>query len=363
MCVETPYGLCFVGFGNVGQGLARILVRKERELKDRWGFTFRTVAVVTRTRGAAVSGSGLSLPELLEKSDRGEPIGNDRISPIDAALLPDTNIVLDVTPTNLVTGEPGLSLTRAALGAGRSVVSSNKGPVSLALSELKELARARGVRYRFEGSVLSGTPSLNLALESLAGCDVQKVQGIVNGTTNFILTRMEEGVEYAEALREAQEKGYAEADPAGDVDGWDAAVKAQILAAVVLGSNLSLGAVKRTGISAISRNDVESALSRGKRIKLIAKAARTSEGTCASIAPVEIPLSHPLACVGGAMNALTFTTDNLKEITIIGPGAGREETGQALLSDMLAIVSAEKRCSPGRKKEIRNQAVPFLSPR
>ena len=355
MCVESSYGLCFIGFGNVGQGLARILVRKERELEERWGFTFRTVAVVTRTRGAAVSGSGLSLRELLERSERGEPIGNDRISPIDAALLPETGIVLDVTPTNLVTGEPGLSLTRAALGAGRSVVSSNKGPVSLALTELKELADSTGAHYRFEGSVLSGTPSLNLALESLAGCNVQKVEGIVNGTTNYILTRMEEGFEYADALREAQEKGYAEADPAGDVDGWDAAVKAQILAAVVLGTNLSLGAVKRTGISAISRTDVESALSRGKRIKLIAKAARTYEGACASVAPVEIPLSSHLASVGGAVNALTFTTDNLKEVTIIGPGAGREETGQALLSDMLAIASSDRnRC---RRKEERKSKI------
>ena len=342
MRIDSSLGLCFIGFGNVGQGLARILVRKERELAERWGFTFRTVAVVTRTRGAAVSSDGLSLADLLDRVARGEPVGSARISPVEAALLPQTDIVLDVTPTNLINGEPGLSLTRAALGSGRSVVSSNKGPVSLALTELKELARARGAHYRFEGAVMSGTPSLNLALESLAGCDVREVQGIVNGTTNYILTRMEEGFEYADALREAQEKGYAEADPAGDVDGWDAAVKAQILAAAVLGSTLPLDAVERTGIAAISRADVEAAAKRGKRIKLLAKAARTPGGVAASVAPAEIPLSHPLASVGGATNALTFTTDTLRDVTIIGPGAGREETGQALLSDMLAIASAER---------------------
>lgn len=344
MRVDSSLGLCFIGFGNVGQGLARILVRKERELAERWGFAFRTVAVVTRTRGAAVSrdGEGLSLADLLARVERGEPVGNERISPVEAALLPQTDIVLDVTPTNLINGEPGLSLTRAALGSGRSVVSSNKGPVSLALAELKALARARGAHYRFEGSVMSGTPSLNLALESLAGCDVREVQGIVNGTTNYILTRMEEGFEYADALREAQEKGYAEADPAGDVDGWDAAVKAQILAAAVLGFPLPLDAVERTGIAAISRADVEAAAKRGKRIKLLAKVARTPDGVAASVAPAEIPLTHPLASVGGATNALTFTTDTLRDVTIIGPGAGREETGQALLSDMLAIAGAER---------------------
>ena len=344
MRVESTVGLCFAGFGNVGQGLARILVRKERELAERWGLNCRTVAVVTRTRGAAVSRDGLSLAELLARAERGEQLGTDRITPVEAALLPQTDVVLDVTPTNLKTGEPGLSVTRAALGSGRSVVTSNKGPVSLALEELRELARERGACFRFEGSVMSGTPSLNLAMESLAGCDISHVQGIVNGTTNYILTRMEEGCEYGEALAEAQEKGYAEADPSGDVDGWDAAVKAQILASVVLGSPISLDAVDRTGISSITRSDVEAAASRGRRIKLIARAARTAGGVSASVSPTEIPLAPPLAGVGGATNALTFTTDNLRDVTIIGPGAGREETGQALLSDLIAVAAAERAC-------------------
>ncbi|NLK18572.1 MAG: homoserine dehydrogenase, partial [Synergistaceae bacterium] len=311
MCVESPVGLCFVGFGNVGQGLARILVRKERELAERWGLNCKTVAVVTRTRGAAVSRDGLSLAELLARAARGEQLGSDRITPVEAALLPQTDLVLDVTPTNLKTGEPGLSVTRAALRSGRSVVTSNKGPVSLALEELRGLAREGGAAFRFEGSVMSGTPSLNLAMESLAGCNISQVQGIVNGTTNYILTRMEEGCEYEEALAEAQEKGYAEADPSGDVDGWDAAVKAQILASVVLGSPMPLNAVDCTGISSITRSDVEAAAGRGSRIKLIARAARTADGVSASVSPAEIPLAHPLAGVGGATNALTFTTDNL----------------------------------------------------
>ncbi|NLM70398.1 MAG: homoserine dehydrogenase [Synergistaceae bacterium] len=342
MRLDSTLGLCFIGFGNVGQGLAHILLRKERELEERWGLACRTVAVVTRTRGAAVSRDGLNLEELLAKAERGESIGVEKITPIEAALLPQTDIVLDVTPTDLETGEPGLSVTRAALGSGRSVVTSNKGPVSLALAELQALARERGAHFRFEGSVMSGTPSLNLALESLAGCDVSQVQGIVNGTTNYILTRMEEGCEYEDALQEAQEKGYAEADPSGDVDGWDAAVKAQILASAVLGAPISLSAVDRTGISAITRADVEAAAARGNRIKLLAKVSRTAGGVSASVAPGEVPLSHPLAGVGGATNALTFTTDNLHDVTIIGPGAGREETGQALLTDLIAIATAER---------------------
>jgi homoserine dehydrogenase len=143
------------------------------------------------------------------------------------------------------------------------------------------------------------------------------------------------------------DRGYAEADPSGDVDGWDAAVKAQILAGVVLGSPLPLSSVDRRGIAGITKRDVEDALARGHRIKLVAKACRTGGAVRASVAPEEIPLSHPLAGVSGATNAITFTTDTLGDVTIIGPGAGREETGQALLSDMLAIAA-------GARKEDKN---------
>lgn len=347
MRVESSWGLCFIGFGNVGQGLAHILVRKERELAERWGFHFRTIAVVGKTKGGIIRPEGIDLAELLDRVNRGNPLGSDVISPVAATLLPGVDMVIDVTPTNLIDGEPGLSFTRTTLEAGRHIVSSNKGPVSLAYTELKNLALRRGCFYRFEGAVLSGTPSLNLALESMAGCDIRQVQGIVNGTTNYILTRMEEGREYNDALREAIDKGYAEANPSGDVDGWDAAVKTQILAGVVLGTPLPLASVERKGISSITRQDIEDAAGRGNRIKLMAKAVRSGDSVHASVAPEEIPLSHPLAGVGGITNALTFSTDTLHDVTVIGPGAGREETGQALLSDMLAIAAVDNpvRCA------------------
>lgn len=334
---EKVWGICFAGFGNVGQGLAGILADKEESLR-RAGFAFRTVAVVTKTRGALADPEGISLPALLERVRLGEPVGRDTLDASEATLLPGVDIVVDVTPTNLEDGGVGLALTRTALLAGRHVVTSDKGPASLAMDELRDLARQKGCSYRFEGTVLSGTPSLNLALEAMAGCSIQSVQGIVNGTTNYILTRMEEGFGYAEALAEATKLGYAEADPRGDVDGWDAAVKAQILAGVVLGTPMPLFSVRRTGISHLTAKDVEEAARNGRRIKLIARAERTERGVSASVAPEALPLTHPLASVQGVMNALTYTTDHLGQVTITGPGAGRKETGQALLSDILAIV-------------------------
>ena len=333
---EKVWGICFAGFGNVGQGLAGILADEEEALR-RTGFSFQTVAVVTKTRGALVDPEGIALPDLLERVGRGDPVGQDRIGASEAALLPGVDIVADVTPTNLEDGGAGLALTRAALSAGRHVVTSDKGPASLAMDELRALARKNRCTYRFEGTVLSGTPAINFALEAMAGCSIRSVQGIVNGTTNYILTKMEEGFGYAEALAEATKLGYAEADPRGDVDGWDAAVKAQILAGVVLGASIPLSSVRRTGIAHITAKDVNEAARRRRRIKLVARAERTDGGVSASVAPEELPLTHPLASVQGVMNALTYSTDHLDQVTITGPGAGRRETGQALLSDILAI--------------------------
>ncbi len=336
------WGLCFIGFGNVGQGLARILVREEEELYRKWGFKFKTLAVVGRTKGACKNPEGISLQALLNRLDRGESIGTDLISPLEAVRLSGVDIVIDVTPTNLTTGEPGLSITRAALNEGKHVISSNKGPVSLAFHELQKLASDKRCEYRFEGTVMSGTPAINLALESMAGCEFYEIQGIVNGTTNYILTRMEEGLEYDVALKEAQDLGYAETNPEGDVDGWDAAVKAQIIANVIMRNTIPLSKVTRKGIAGLSRKNIQAAKSKGAKIKLLAHIQRTSDGVLASVAPVELPLSHPLAGVDGATNAITYTTNNIKNVTIIGPGAGREETGQALLSDMLSIVAHEQ---------------------
>ena len=345
------WGIALVGFGNVAQGLARIITRKKDDLIRRYGFVPVVNAIVTGSKGNIWDPSGLDLEAVLRSlEERGDFSALSASSTSLDRILDDPRIgvVVDTTPTNLVTGEPGLSLIRRAIQSGKHVISSSKGPVSLALPELMALAASHGVAYRFEGALLSGTPSINLAMEAMAGCDVVKVQGIVNGTTNYILSRMEEGLSYSDALVEAQELGYAETDPSGDVDGWDAAVKAQIIATVIMGEPIALSQVKREGISKISLEDVKSALSRGKRIKLIAQVERKDGVLEASVAPMELSLEHPLAGVMGATNAITYGTDNLRDVTIVGPGAGREETGQALLADLLAIVR-ERGLNLGRR--------------
>ncbi len=336
------FRLALIGFGNVGQGLARILRDKGRIIRERYGLDCKIVAISDPIKGSVYDEGGLdpaTLLALVEKDGHvnNYPGGVKGLDSLETIRGTDSNVVVEVTPTNVETGEPGLTHIRTALEVGKHVVTSNKGPIALAYRELMALAEKKGVILRFEGTVLSGTPAISLATEALAGADVLEVKGIVNGTTNFILTKMENGLSYEDALREAQRLGYAEADPTADVEGWDAAVKLVILANVVMGADITLRDVEREGITGVTREDVEVALRDGQRIKLIASARREGSRVIARVAPTGVPLTHPLANVMGAMNALTLVTDHLGEVTVVGPGAGRVETGQAILSDLLAI--------------------------
>jgi homoserine dehydrogenase len=249
----------------------------------------------------------------------------------------DADILVEVSPTNLEHAEPALSLIRAAFRRGLHVVTANKGPVALWFAELRREALESGCYFGYEGTVMSGTPALRLAWSDLAGCEIVELSGIVNGTTNYILTQMEQGKSYHEALAEAQQLGYAEADPAGDVEGYDAAAKALILANVVMDARLVLQDVGRTGISGLTSEMVAAATAAGERWKLLARVWREGDDVRASVLPTRLPISHPLAGVSGVTNAITFTTDLLGDVTLIGPGAGGAATGFAVLSDILAM--------------------------
>jgi homoserine dehydrogenase len=224
-----------------------------------------------------------------------------------------------------------------------SVVTANKGPGALAGRELQALARSRGVQLRMEATVMAGTPVLSTIRQGLAGARVLGVRGILNGTTNYILSAMAGGQAYSEVLAEAQALGYAEADPSADVEGYDALAKTLILAALAFDRQLSPSQVTRRGISAVSQEQVRAALEQERRIKLVASLRFAStEGAEeapleARVEPLELPLSDPLARVDGVLNALSIQTDTLPEVTIIGPGAGGIQTAQGLLADLIAL--------------------------
>jgi len=336
------FNLAFIGFGVVGQGFAQILMRKRDLLRRKYNLEYEVVAISDVEKGSVLEETGLNLPSILDLvrktgSIGGYEGGRKGLSSLEIIRESNADIIVEVTWTNLKTGEPGLTHIRESLASGRHVITSNKGPIAVAYPELKSLARSHRVFLRFESTVLSGTPALNLGLESLAGLDISSVRGIVNSTTNYILTEMEKGQSYAEALKEAQRLGYAEADPTMDVEGWDAVGKVVILANAVMDGNLKVGDVERIGIMGVSSEDVEGTKLEGKRIKLIAQAWRKDGVVKAKVSPEKIPLTDFLSHVDGTLNALTFTTDGLKDVTIIGRGAGGVEAGQGLLSDLIAI--------------------------
>jgi homoserine dehydrogenase len=204
--------------------------------------------------------------------------------------------------------------------------------------EMIEQALAAGVELRWEGTVMSGTPVISTARRSLAGCTISGFSGILNGTTNFMLTEMEKGQAYDDVLRQAQKLGYAEADPSGDVLGWDAAGKVVILANTVLHVPLTLSDVEiTTGITKITLDDVRAAAAAGERWKLVAGAHVENGRVAASVLPQRLPLANPLAGVMGATNAVTFHTDLVGPVTVVGAGAGRSQTAFAVISDLLDI--------------------------
>lgn len=337
-----------VGCGTVGTGLIEVLDRKKDFLREKYNFDFSMVFVTDAVKGTVFSKNGLDTGELLKEIAAGGSLLNSRYAengPGDlAGLLREArpDIVCEAAPTDYKTGEPGMTILSSSLKAGASAVTSSKGAVGLNMSGLKRLARENGVHLRFESSVLSGTPLINLVRGPLAGCSLSKVEGIVNGTTNYILTRMEGGMSYAEALGEAQRLGYAEADPAGDVEGFDAAVKVCIMSSEFFGAALPLDKVRRVGITGVTEADVANAAKSGRRIKLIAGVSREGESVSGYVEPRAVDLTNPLASISGATNAVSITTDNLGEITISGPGAGKKETAQGILSDMLEIVSPRR---------------------
>lgn len=338
------YKLALVGFGVVGQGFCELLSSKKNFLKKNFNLDYRVVAISDSQKGSVFSRGGIDLSKALEwvKGGRsldefpGDENGWGALTTIERS---GGDILFEATWTDIRTGEPGLSHIRKALEKGMHVVTTNKGPIALFGNQLQRDAEEKGLFLRFEGTVMSGTPLLNLIRECLAGCQIQEIRGIVNGTTNFILTQMFEGKSYAEALKTAQELGYAEAVPDADVLGWDALAKACILANTVFGAQIKPDPDKLPcqGIDKVSLKDIEQAKSEGMVIKLIARVFIENGEVRVKVSPERIPLSDPLSGIKGAKNALTIKTDALDEITISGYGAGKTPTGFAMLVDFLDI--------------------------
>jgi homoserine dehydrogenase len=330
--------IILVGYGVVGKGVTTILARRYSEnLKDT-GFNPKIVAIAD-IDGAVINPRGLS-PEKLEAiKQRGYPISKDPdfgrpgISALNVIESVEAEVVVEVTPVNIKTGEPALSHITKAFKTGKHVVTTNKGPLALAMPALTELAEYNNVYLRFSGTVGGGTPMLEFAKRCLAGDRILAIRGILNGTTNYILTEMSQNhVTFQDALSNAQKLGYAEREPSMDIDGFDTACKVVILSNWIMNKKITLKDVDITGIRDVTLQALEEASRRNSTFKLIG----SIEGDKAKVKPTEIPLTNPL-CVSGVLNAITFSTEYASEQTLIGRGAGGIETASAVLRDLLDI--------------------------
>lgn len=325
-----------VGFGVVGQSFARLLLSRSADLYSQHGVKPRIVACVDNM-GSAISPAGLDLQRLLDSKKSKGTVGayeknSSKFDPLQVIENVDAEVVLECTPTNLSDGEPGTSHIITAMRTGKNVISVNKGPLALAFPSLIELADYNGVMLRFSGTVGGGTPILEFAKRCLKGDRITSFQGILNGTTNYILSKMEEGLTYESALADAKQKGYAEAVPSLDTDGFDAAAKLVIMANWVMGMKVTMKDIKRTGISGVKVSDVKKAGEHGNAIKLIA----ACDSRRLDVAPTEVSKKDPI-CVNGTLNAVTFSSEHSGQQTIIGRGAGGMETASAVLRDLIEI--------------------------
>jgi homoserine dehydrogenase len=336
------YRLALIGFGNVGQGLATILRDHGTLIAGQHGAEYRIVAVNTGRHGSIYNPDGFDPGLLLSAYEQ-----TGRIDSVPAPyygwdverIIYESNadVIVELTSSDLLSGEPAAGYIRAAIRQDRHVVTTNKGPIALFYPELSSAAAERGVMLGVEGTVMGGTPLLRVGRELLAAAGVSRIQGILNGTTNYILTRMAEGESYDSALGEAQANGYAEANPTADVDGFDAAIKLIILSNLLLGVPLKLANVEREGIRGLTTKDIIRAQQVGEVWKLVGWVERAPDMVKACVRPIRMPQHHPLASISGATNAVTFVTKLLGDVTIVGPGAGRVETGYAVLSDLLEM--------------------------
>jgi homoserine dehydrogenase len=329
--------IILIGYGVVGQSLTNILLRRRSETVKDYGFNPKVVAIVDRG-GAAIDPKGLNLERMLTlKKQKGtlaaDPeFGHPKISPSDVIESVEAEVMVEATPTNVKNGEPGLSHIKTAFKAGKHVVTTNKGPLALALPALTELADYNKVYLRFSGTVGGGTPVLELAKKCLMGDKIVAIRGILNGTTNYILTEMEDKrITFQQALSKAQKLGYAETDPSMDVDGIDPACKVVIMANWIMNKKLTLKDVEVQGIRGVTLQALEKAARRGNTIKLMG-----SVDDSPKVTPTEISKHDPL-CVSGVLNAVTFVSEFAGEETIIGRGAGGMETASAVLRDLLDI--------------------------
>lgn len=335
--------IAMIGLGNVARALVRLMQRKQNELRDRHNLTYRFTGISTGRHGLAADPNGLDVNGALARVQGGGrlddlnrlPDVRDNLSLIRAGVA---NVLVELSTLNPQTGQPALDHCRAALDAKLHIVTANKGPLAHAYRELRDRAAVKRRAFFFESTVMDGAPIFSAAREGLAGADLVSFRAILNSTTNYILTAMEAGTSFEDAVRQAQAMGVAEADPSNDVDGWDAATKVAVLANTLMDGDVRPTDVDRTGIRGVTPSMLQEAREKNQHIKLICRAWREGDAIKTRVAPEPISVADPFALVTGTNSILRLSFDVLPGLTFIEEDSGAETTAFGVLADLISVV-------------------------
>ena len=341
--------IALVGFGNVGREFARVLAERRQELSRDRGLDARVVAILTANHGAVDHPRGVDLRAALRAVEAGrslDALGRPiRTAPAEYIRTARADTIVELTPLRIAANQPAHDHIVAAIETGKHVITANKGPVVYHYRRLRDLALRRHVGFRYEATVMDGAPVFNLLQEALVGARLQSFEGILNSVSNFVLTEIERGGSYRNAVAKARAMGLLEADASMDLDGWDATVKACLLANVVMGGRVRPEAVPREGIAGIDVDRVRSARAAGRRVKQIARGWREGRTVRVSVSVEELAADHALSSIDGTSNALLARTDMIKELLVSERNPGVRQTAYGVYSDLLAI--HEGRLVPG----------------
>ena len=329
-----------MGFGNAAKAFSKILVEKESALAAD-GLAFKITAVSTGSKGNLM-GEGLT-PELLLETLAQQ--GNFRalteslttLSTLELIEQADYDVMIELTPLEIFSGQPAISHIEAALKRQKHVITANKGPIAWAYKELTALAKAQGVQFLYETTVMDGTPVFNLVARTLPYCRVTEIKGILNTTTNFVLEHLAKGEALDDVMAEGRRRGFVEADPSLDIDGWDAAAKLTALMNVLMDAGLKPTDVKRRGIAHLTEADLTSAKAEGQTIKLLCRGFVGENGPEATVEPVRLPVSSLYAAIDETSSVVSIRTDLMGELSIVEHNPEIEQTGFGVFSDLIAL--------------------------
>jgi len=336
----TPINLILAGLGNVGRAFIRLVEEKRPYCRSRYGLDLRLAAAFKSDGGMLTKKNcGLTWSQDIQEADfKSHSDWTDGLEVREALEALPSGVLVECTPSNFETGEPGLTYMRQALKKGWHIAAASKGALVLKYQELQSLAKRKKAILKYGGATAAALPTLDVGTISLAGADIASIEGILTGVTNYILTCMEEGGSFEEALTFAQARGIAEPDPSLDIDGWDSLAKIVLITNSVAGTDFSLAAVRREGIRNVGPDEMKKAASEGRRLKLLARYYRDKNGQAkAEVRVVAIDKTHPLYNVTGTNKGITFFTDTMGSITVTGGKSDPRGTAAALLKDIINI--------------------------